>query len=604
MSFSNRPLAVLLFSLILISSFSFAGLRWPGVRLPGEPVGAPMITTTGVLVATQDGRIQSMDSAHGTVLAPYMLQGNVSVAPLALGGSLIAATDNGYIEAVDGDRMSRKWIYPPLAGSSAGRSVRTISPTGAGVIETNLAVSGGDVPNASEMLDIRALAGDGQTRVYAIDQTRLVALDAQTGRVQFIKPVLEDGGAAGADARHVFVMDGGQLKAFNTAGEPLWALQTGPLFKTRPVADAAHGLVFVASTNGQIQAIDENSGQVNWTYSVNGWPMATPLVVGDRVLIGTDDGRLRGLDTRSGEVDWTVQLGGAVWGEMAGAERGIEHVVLAPTQEPSLAAVDADLGLLRWQYQLSDWPGAPAVSSHSDYAAIATRDRKLSMLDVSPMCTIDSPRNNELIGAYPQIRGRAWAWGGVERVALSVAGNTLDIALGGDGRFNSSPDLSDAREGSLAIQCLAISGDHQTEQDAGGAKSTPTLSLQLQKADMSLTVVDTARPGETLRVFVRNADGFDLDGLTVDFAGKHLEGQASPFELAAPGSDGPYALSVSRRGFNSAGTNVQVQSDQRPLLMVVFVLLLVVLGGAYMMFFRRKELHAPSMPAQERVGKK
>jgi len=266
--------------------------------------------------------------------------------------------------------------------------------------------------------------------------------------------------------------------------------------------------------------------------------------------------------------------------------------------------VDTDLGVLRWEYQLGDWPGTPAVSAQGDYAAIATRDRKLAMLYVSPMCTIDIPLNGQLVGPYPLVRGRAWAWGGVERATLSMAGNDVDVALGTDGRFNQSPDLSNAHEGSLSIQCLATSKDHVAEQDAGGSKSAPMLSLAMEKADLSLTVSDSASPGESLRVFVRNADGFDMDGLSVDFAGTHRDNAASPFEIKAPLSDGSYAISVSRRGFNTASTGVQVQSDQRPVLIIGGAVVLIGLGAAYMVFWRKKKVRAPSIPAQEQVGRK
>ena len=191
-----------------------------------------------------------------------------------------------------------------------------------------------------------------------IDRTRVLALDAQSGRPRFDHELLDSGGPAAADGERVYVMDGGTLKAISANGQMAWSRRVGALFKTRPAADG--GRVYIASTEGQIDAIDAASGEVNWTYSVNGWPMATPLADGQRVMVGANDGRLRALDAFNGHMLWTADLHAAVWGEMALATHGGERIVLAPTQQPSLAAVDAETGALRWEYPLSDWPASPA----------------------------------------------------------------------------------------------------------------------------------------------------------------------------------------------------------------------------------------------------
>jgi hypothetical protein len=455
--------------------------------------------------------------------------------------------------------------------------------------------------NTTAALDIRAMA-EGGGLVYVIDRTRVLALDAQTGRPRFEHELLADGGPAAADADRVYVMDDGTLKAISANGQIVWSRRVGELFKTRPAADG--GRVYIASTEGQIDAIDAASGALNWTYSVNGWPMATPLADGQRVMVGTNDGRLRALDAFNGHMLWTADLHAAVWGEMALATHGGERIVLAPTQQPSLAAVDAETGALRWEYPLSDWPADPASDSESAYAAIATRDRQLWMLALSPMCTIDSPLSNQLIGPYPRIAGRAWAWGGVQRASLDISGSHVDLPLGSDGTFSYEPDLSANQEGAVSIQCLAEGKDGQLEADAGMPKSNPALSISVQQAVMSVTALAQARPGQPLRVFVRNADGMDLNNLEVDFGGRHLSAASSPFEIAAPDAEGTYTLKASRRGFEAASASVLVESDKSWLLMAGALVLVVIVFVVYVAFLRRKPVHEPSIPAREQIGRK
>ena len=588
---AKRMAPLFLAALFLLASFSFAGLRWMPARLPADALGAPIITPTTTMVLTSGGRLAIYDSRNGLPLPSYNLSSSAHLPPLVGESAMFIATDDGRVEALDPSRMRRLWIYPPAAGAGGAAA------GGAGESTTGAEASN----NTSLALDIRSMA-EGGGLLYVIDRTRVLALDAQTGRPRFERQLLDDGGQAAADAEKAYVMDGGTLKAISANGQLVWSRQVGALFKTRPAADG--GRVYVASTDGQIEAIDSSSGGLNWTYSVNGWPMATPLADGQRVMVGTNDGRLRALDAFNGHILWTADLHAAVWGEMALATHGGERLVLAPTQAPSLAAVDAESGALRWQYPLSDWPASPASDSSGTYAAIATRDGQLWMLALSPMCTIDSPLSRQLIGPYPRVMGRAWAWGGVQRASLDIAGSHTDLPLGSDGTFAYEPDLSGNKEGAVAIQCLAEAKDGQLESDAGMPKSNPALSVAVQQAVMSVTAVSQARPGQMLRVFVRNADGMDLNNLEVDFGGRHLSGASSPFEIAAPDAEGSYTLKAGRRGFGPASAQVSVESDKSWILLAGALAVAVIAFVAYVAFVRRKPVREPSIPAREQVGRK
>lgn len=576
-------LALLALSLIMLPLQ--AGLRYAPIRLPGEAVGAPILTTSGIVVMTTDGKLLTYDSIMGRAGAVYELSSNSHIAPLAAGTVILTATDDGHIEAIDRDRLKRLWIYPredfAAGGTARGRT------TGQ---QAEAAGSGADAAaDANSSLHVRGMASSGSGLLYVIDRTRVLAFDERSGTLRFNYELLEDGGAAAADGERVYVMDGSSLKAISANGDVRWTLDVGALYKTKPVVDQKSGRVYVASTKGAVMAIDSASGEVNWSYSVNGWPMATPLPLGERVVIGTNDGRLRALNAMNGSPEWTASLGAAVWGEMSLISQGSERLVVVTTQAPSVAAVDADSGEKRWSYQLADWASSPAISADSSQAAVAARDKTLVVISVSPICSISSPLSGQEIGPYPEVLGTAWAWGGAKRVVLTIAGASVELPIGADGAFNYSPDLSGLKDGAVDMQCLAESNDNRVEKDAGVRKSMPTLSAGAQKAVMTITAVDSAQAGADVRVFVRNADGFDLEQLSVDFAGQHIEDGKSPLELKAPRNEGAAVLTINRRGFEPASFTLTVVSDKTPLYALAVGAVLIVAFVVYVLFLHKKQ---------------
>jgi outer membrane protein assembly factor BamB len=581
-----RIAIVAILALFLLAASISAGVRWMPASLQSDPLGAPIITPAAVMALTKDGRLEIYDLRQGNQQTRYMLSSSAHLPPLLDGQNAFFATDDGHVEALDIIRMRRLWIYPQLAAKAQNKSTVAASTTGA--VQSEKLES---EMKQEAALDIRAIASGGGL-VYIIDKNKVIALDKQAGRPRFNLDLLEDGGPAAADLEHVYVMDKNVLKAISANGKLEWEYKAGPLFKTKPAVGL--GTVYIASTEGRIDAIDAKTGRLNWSYSVNGWPMATPFIDGQRVIIGTNDGRLLALDAANGKVLWSTDIGAEVWGEMALAFRGGERIVLVPTQAPSLAAVDIENGKVLWNYRLPDWPASPAADSEGTYAAITTRDRKLFLFAISPMCTIESPIPSQPIGPYPTIKGLAWAWGGASRVQLEMAGRSVELPVGKDGAFTYEPDLADLKDGAVPIKCLAVGKEGQVEVDAGMPKSAPMLALLAAQEQMEVVAPKIARAGQKLRIFVRNKDGADLGNLEVEFAGQKMTFASSPIEIDAPNSDGTYAIQISRHGFASYSTSITVESDKSWIVLLAAIIIAIIGIIAYVKFFYKKPLKSPS----------
>ena len=81
----------------------------------------------------------------------------------------------------------------------------------------------------------------------------------------------------------------GELIALNLDnGSVYWKFATGsPIGESSPAFSA--GVVYIGDLGGWINAINASNGQKLWAYKTGGEIKSSPVVVGDRVLIGSYD---------------------------------------------------------------------------------------------------------------------------------------------------------------------------------------------------------------------------------------------------------------------------------------------------------------------------
>ena len=82
-------------------------------------------------------------------------------------------------------------------------------------------------------------------------------------------------------------------------GEKQWLAQTANLTTAGP-SQGADGSIFVATTTGKLYGIAPDTGEIRWIFEISDAPQpdihAAPLVVGDRVYVGSKDRKLYALD--------------------------------------------------------------------------------------------------------------------------------------------------------------------------------------------------------------------------------------------------------------------------------------------------------------------
>jgi outer membrane protein assembly factor BamB len=95
------------------------------------------------------------------------------------------------------------------------------------------------------------------------------------------------------------------------SGKLRWKYPTGNLIGESSPA-VAGGSVYIADLGGVLHAVNVRDGKPLWTFKTTSEIKSSPVVVNDVVLIGSYDGHLYGVETKTGRLRWKVLTNGQV----------------------------------------------------------------------------------------------------------------------------------------------------------------------------------------------------------------------------------------------------------------------------------------------------
>lgn len=286
-----------------------AGPRW-STRLGGQVFASPVVRDGIAYVGTGGGTFNAVAAHDGNIVWAVGLGFPVYGAALVEEDAVYVVSDGGFLHklaradgrelwrhALDDGRQRRVLPHPSVfdwdwqaprpvladgvvyAGGAGGVLHAVDAATGQarwtfaveGRIRHGVAVDAGQVYLAAEAGTVHALGrGDGKERWrYALGGHAAADLVVHGGKLY----------ASGRNAR---------LHAIDTAsGARAWRLNfwTSWIDSAPVVAD---GTLYVGSSDmRRISAVDPSSGRVLWRTEVPGQSWGTPLVLGDRLVVGT-----------------------------------------------------------------------------------------------------------------------------------------------------------------------------------------------------------------------------------------------------------------------------------------------------------------------------
>jgi outer membrane protein assembly factor BamB len=140
----------------------------------------------------------------------------------------------------------------------------------------------------------------------------------------------------------------GEMHAINgNTGQALWVKRYGG-----PIAHTAafdNNRVFYGSLDGKVYALSAVDGSLLWSFTTHGPVVSAPAVINGKVYIGSNDGRLYALDAVTGAKQWEFLTDGPVVSSPA----VVNGKVYFGSEDMKARCVDAATGTLIWQTQLT-----------------------------------------------------------------------------------------------------------------------------------------------------------------------------------------------------------------------------------------------------------
>lgn len=208
--------------------------------------------------------------------------------------------------------------------------------------------------------------------------------EQDTGAPIHASPVMEDEYLYVGNAKGIF------FKLDQNSGEVIWKYDSkAPIF-----SDAAvwNELVIFSNNKGNLFALKKDSGKLEWiasgnpTQAIDLWDYyrAGPVAGKDKIFWGTEDGNLVALEPNTGKVIWDFPTDGAI--HMSPVL--VDNKILAGNFKGKVFAIDPDNGKQIWSFQAkgsdyfpdAEFQKSPTVENGKVH--IGSRDTRLYVLDL------------------------------------------------------------------------------------------------------------------------------------------------------------------------------------------------------------------------------
>lgn len=196
-------------------------------------------------------------------------------------------------------------------------------------------------------------------------------------------------------------------------GKVKWKFKTGGIVRSSPAV--ADNIVYAGDTEGNFYAVGLNNGKQKWCFEIEGHTMqnekfsfdrraiiASPLVTGNKVIIGGRDGFLYCLDKNTGKQLWRVDHE-VSWIISAVAVK--DNIVVTGTSDGHFVqAVDLNTGKQLWKYHTVNvvW-SSPIIDGDKVY--IGSHEGVIYCLDLKTGRKLTSFQTGGIVFSSPVIGG-------------------------------------------------------------------------------------------------------------------------------------------------------------------------------------------------------
>ena len=272
----------------------------------GGPVTSPAAVNGTVFAESGDGKLYALNAASGKLKWNYTTGGGSS-SPAVANNTVYITGDN--ISALDASTGALKWKYSsegtvfssPIvagnivyvaygagqAGSESGFIFNSVKALNASTGETIF-----DAPGEFTFL-MQSTPVVGNGTIYFFDVFSIFnGLNATTGDNKFRSEVTEgstsDSPAVAGSVVYTSCDDGNVYALDGNTGALLWFF---PVNETKMSPSVANGTVYAGSNDGFVYSLNDSTGLLRWKYHAGG-VISAPAVANGTVYAGSSDGNI------------------------------------------------------------------------------------------------------------------------------------------------------------------------------------------------------------------------------------------------------------------------------------------------------------------------
>lgn len=498
--------------------------------------------------------------SYASLLWQYSTDGPVSLKPVVFSGTIVIASDDGKVYAIDPNTGLKKWqatvgkkptditIFDNgVVVSTTTSKVVKISSTGT-ILWTRNINSSYIYGMSANQKEIFLTTNNG---VFLIDKTNV------TKRLVNFTDSITGPPTAGPD--FVVYGNGNEIRRLNENGITLWKtkLDQGTFWTSRPVIE--NGVAYIGALDNQMHAYVVNNGLEVWQMRTKNWVMSTPAFSDGILYFGSNDGRIYALDAGSGNVRWETTTHLAIQTRLESGTMGGEGVVFVGSTDKSIYAVSKDEGQILWTGVAGGVVGDPLF--YQNMIIFGSGDGQISAYSTERACSITSPHEADLVGLKELVvEGRYVSEATNVKIMLNInEGGWVDTNISQDGWVYYIDPKKQLHTGLNTISCKVV--------DSNGEEQGPvytTIAINhdpnIKLSSFVITVSPNVVEGVPFSIFVNDGeDGTPVNRFNLTVDGKSYLGDKNVTVTVA--SAGESKATVKKIGFNDGMVNVNVNSS-------------------------------------------
>lgn len=144
---------------------------------------------------------------------------------------------------------------------------------------------------------------------------------------------------------HVFIpSDDGNVYALDkNTGTEMWRINTYSPVQCSPTVDES--MMYVGNNAGKFFAIEIETGDISWTFQASSRIASNPVINRNNVIFGTQDGDVYAIDTKTGLYSWSFKTNNVI----VSSPVVQNDLVFFSSQNGVIYAFDITNGKLKWQ---------------------------------------------------------------------------------------------------------------------------------------------------------------------------------------------------------------------------------------------------------------